>query len=231
MQKRGQGALEFLLTYGWAILILIVAVGTLAYFDLLKIPVSVKCISGGALYCEDAGVLYEESQINLVFRNNAGSDVSDIIVDVLNCVDITYSPTAEPVRDGERWRATLLCGGITKGDQSAEMKVTYKSVRSGLTFTSTATLSGIGELGTGPVGVRCTSNNDCEHIICTEGSPLFGGDICHNNVCWRVPITWGRDDPGICDASGGNACGSGNRCMCDGQRECIYDNRPPPLNQ
>ena len=34
--KRGQVALEFIMTYGWAILVVLVAIGALAYFGVLN---------------------------------------------------------------------------------------------------------------------------------------------------------------------------------------------------
>lgn len=34
--KQGQAAMEFLMTYGWAILVVIAAIGALAYFGVLK---------------------------------------------------------------------------------------------------------------------------------------------------------------------------------------------------
>ena len=36
MQKRGQAAMEFLMTYGWAILAAIIVIGVLAYFGVLS---------------------------------------------------------------------------------------------------------------------------------------------------------------------------------------------------
>ena len=36
MDKRAQAAMEFLMTYGWAILVVLVAIGALAYFGVLS---------------------------------------------------------------------------------------------------------------------------------------------------------------------------------------------------
>jgi len=36
MNKKGQSALEFLMTYGWAILVVLAAIGALAYFGVLS---------------------------------------------------------------------------------------------------------------------------------------------------------------------------------------------------
>ena len=35
-RKKGQAAMEFLMTYGWAILVVLVAIGALAYFGVLS---------------------------------------------------------------------------------------------------------------------------------------------------------------------------------------------------
>ena len=36
MRKKGQAAMEFLMTYGWAILVVLAAIGALAYFGVLS---------------------------------------------------------------------------------------------------------------------------------------------------------------------------------------------------
>lgn len=55
MKRRGQAATEFLMTYGWAILIVLLAIGALAYFDILSpnkfLPSS--CILFPGLSCDD----------------------------------------------------------------------------------------------------------------------------------------------------------------------------------
>ena len=53
---KGQAAMEFLMTYGWAILVVLVAIGALAYFGVLSPETLLpeKCIvqSGSGLFCE-----------------------------------------------------------------------------------------------------------------------------------------------------------------------------------
>ena len=36
MKKKAQAAMEFLMTYGWAILVVLVVIGALAYFGVLS---------------------------------------------------------------------------------------------------------------------------------------------------------------------------------------------------
>lgn len=55
MQRRGQAALEFLSTYGFAFLIILVMVGALTYFGVLK-PQNIipeRCILGREFECND----------------------------------------------------------------------------------------------------------------------------------------------------------------------------------
>lgn len=53
MDKKGQAAMEFLMTYGWAILVVLVAIGALAYFGFFdKTFISCNCGKLG-LECVD----------------------------------------------------------------------------------------------------------------------------------------------------------------------------------
>ena len=53
--KRGQAALEFLMTYGWAILVVLVVIGALSYFGVLnpKMLMPEKCTLPSGFSCED----------------------------------------------------------------------------------------------------------------------------------------------------------------------------------
>lgn len=52
MNKRGQAALEFLMTYGWAILVVLIAIGALAYLVDFQSLLGDRCQVGAPLYCE-----------------------------------------------------------------------------------------------------------------------------------------------------------------------------------
>ena len=55
MKKRGQAAMEFLMTYGWAILVVLIAIAALAFFGVLNpgrfLPSS--CTITPGISCED----------------------------------------------------------------------------------------------------------------------------------------------------------------------------------
>ncbi|MBN1175474.1 hypothetical protein JXA48_02415 [Candidatus Woesearchaeota archaeon] len=75
-KRKGQAALEYLVTYGWALAVIVVAVGVLSYFGFLNpnryIPDS--CEFGEQLKCVDqyidANADGSNGQIVMRFRNN-----------------------------------------------------------------------------------------------------------------------------------------------------------------
>ena len=83
-KKKSQAAMEFLMTYGWAILVVLVAIGALAYFGVLNpsrfLPSS--CTVGPGIGCDDFKVNGGASgSIQLVLRNGMGNDVTQVAID------------------------------------------------------------------------------------------------------------------------------------------------------
>ena len=74
--KKGQAAMEFLMTYGWAILVVLVVIGVLAYFGVLSPSTLLpeKCTFPVSISCSDFTV--SSSQIQLILQNGAGRDMS-----------------------------------------------------------------------------------------------------------------------------------------------------------
>lgn len=111
--KRGQAALEYLVTYGWAFLAILVVLGALAYFGFLNpgryLPS--RCDFGVQLECIDF-ILQDTSpeQLQLQFRNSFGDDINITAVQPLECGSgSTYSPSIR----------------IAKGDVSSIVTMTY----------------------------------------------------------------------------------------------------------
>jgi uncharacterized protein (UPF0333 family) len=77
--RRGQAALEFLMTYSWAILVVIIVIGALAYFGVLDpsnlIPQTCKLEAG--FNCADYSITRSgtNAQISLVLQNNIGRPI------------------------------------------------------------------------------------------------------------------------------------------------------------
>lgn len=80
MRRKSQIALEFLMTYGWAILIVMVALGALAYFGVLN-PSRVlpeRCIFGNGLNCQDS--LLTSKAVNVSLLNGMGQSLYNLYV-------------------------------------------------------------------------------------------------------------------------------------------------------
>ena len=95
MVKRGQAAMEFLMTYGWAILVVLAAIGALAYFGVLSPDnfLPNRCTTGGEFGCMESQVR-DDGSVVLVLQNNVGATLSNVSVALLNPADT----------------ATVLCG-------------------------------------------------------------------------------------------------------------------------
>ena len=77
MNKKGQAAMEFLMTYGWAILVVIAAIAALAYFGVLD-PARLlpeRCQSSAGMDCVDKANIGTDS-VEIALRNNIGFDIS-----------------------------------------------------------------------------------------------------------------------------------------------------------
>ncbi|MBD3303870.1 hypothetical protein GF343_01895 [Candidatus Woesearchaeota archaeon] len=73
--EKGQAAIEFLLTYGWVILVFIIAIGALLYFGFLSPETfgQEQCEIVPGLDCQDVQATNDE--LTLVIENNLGQDV------------------------------------------------------------------------------------------------------------------------------------------------------------
>ncbi len=74
--RKGQAALEFLTTYGWAFLVILVMIGALAGFGILspKNLLPNRCNLGPELSCEEAQVTYNNSLV-YVIRNSMSDSI------------------------------------------------------------------------------------------------------------------------------------------------------------
>jgi len=92
-KRRGQAALEFLMTYSWAILVVIIVIGALAYFGVLD-PTNLipeRCILEAGLDCvaftAEEGANPSEIDFNIVVRNGIGRPIV--------ITGVTWTPTGD----------------------------------------------------------------------------------------------------------------------------------------
>ncbi|MGV8162375.1 MAG: hypothetical protein ACP5N2_03540 [Candidatus Nanoarchaeia archaeon] len=92
-KKRAQAAVEFLTTYGWAIMAVIIVIGALSYFDLLdsKRFVSERCDVGSQIQCVEA-YTNDDGDFEIALRNNYPVNiiVERVVIDGIDIIDFGH---------------------------------------------------------------------------------------------------------------------------------------------
>ena len=82
MKKRAQAAMEFLMTYGWALLVVLIAIAALAFFGVLSpgrfLPSN--CNIGIGFACSDFKVSKLDLDIDIYVQNGIGSNLDTFAV-------------------------------------------------------------------------------------------------------------------------------------------------------
>lgn len=111
MNKRAQAALEFLMTYGWAILVVLAAIGALAYFGVLSPTnfVPERCVtSNAAVSCAGGKAIVSQDSVansgNITFTMHVSAGYSSLNFTgaptftssqvTLTTCSVSYNPTA-----------------------------------------------------------------------------------------------------------------------------------------
>jgi len=123
--KKAQAAMEFLMTYGWAILIVLAAVGILAYAGVLKPQSPTICQFHPAFVCFEnpgASAGTNGGEILIPLRSSLFYDAIDVSADSPSC---DPGPTLQIDQGGEG-KLTLINCGFLKGQRYREsVEITY----------------------------------------------------------------------------------------------------------
>ncbi|PIZ51243.1 hypothetical protein COY27_04445 [Candidatus Woesearchaeota archaeon CG_4_10_14_0_2_um_filter_33_13] len=144
--KKGQAAMEFLMTYGWAILVVLVAIGALAYFGVLSpskfLPSS--CTIGPGMGCDDFKVT--TTDVQLVLRNGLGESLTATNVSISGCTASAEADGNDAWTDGEVLGSTdgitlTSCTNGASGDRfKSDVVIVYTS-SSGVSHTVTGDIT------------------------------------------------------------------------------------------
>ncbi len=146
MFKKGQAAMEFLMTYGWAILVVLIAIGALAYFGVLNpgrfLPSA--CVLGNQFGCEEFKATASTNTINLIIRNGRGVQTTVSVFALTNqnpstscaTTTTTLTPLSGTVPDGGTVRADIACtGALPTAGQKFKADVSFNYLDSGAALT------------------------------------------------------------------------------------------------
>ena len=150
MQRKGQSALEYLMTYGWAILIIIIVGGVLYYYGVFSPGqlVGESKVGFSKVQIDTWSVESGTDDINFILENRAGKEINITEITVgsgTNEVTNALSPEIN-LQAGERSESfeTVNSPSIEQGETYKwDITITYYMTDyAGTNFTSSGSLSG-----------------------------------------------------------------------------------------
>lgn len=142
--SNAQAALEFLTTYGWAFLVILIMIGTLAYFGILS-PGKIlpnRCTIGPEFDCVDYQISATQNTFKIRLKNNVGEPIAVQSV-ALKSETATNFACATPPANPATWKSGEIidlawsgCNTAATGMVAGEkgkilVKITYYSLASG----------------------------------------------------------------------------------------------------
>ncbi len=132
MNKKSQAALEFIMTYGWAILVVLVAIGALAYFGVLNPDrfLPSKCTLQSGLACLD----HKATDTTLVLRvqNSLGYDITVDSVKAQGCTALGSQGT---LANGGATTYTLTCTN-SGSKYNGQTNISYTNIETSIPHTN-----------------------------------------------------------------------------------------------
>ena len=133
-QRKSQAAMEFLMTYGWAILVVLAAIAALAYFGVLSPEkfLPEKCLMETGFTCISSKV--ETSQSTIVLQNGYGRTIIIDRIDIGGC-----SKAFADTLTSETQSTFVLTGcnnGVTKEVFKGDVVVKYTEKNTNLSKTA-----------------------------------------------------------------------------------------------
>lgn len=128
--KRGQAAMEFLMTYGWTILVALAAIGTLAYFGVMNPEKNLpeKCVFPSGISC--IGFSYNNGNIEIAMINNMAYTMTNINLTAEGCQASSTGP--ETLKNDEQGTYRIQCDLSGQEKIKKEINIRYTNKESSL---------------------------------------------------------------------------------------------------
>ena len=132
--RKSQAAMEFLMTYGWAILVVLAAIAALAYFGILSPEkfLPQKCLIETGFTC--IGHKIEPSQSTLIFSNGLGKTLIVTNVNIAGC-NKDFTTTMTSGTDAS-FVLTGCTNGVLREIFKGEIMIKYTEKATNLTKTA-----------------------------------------------------------------------------------------------
>ncbi|MBI1936050.1 hypothetical protein HYS31_06435 [Candidatus Woesearchaeota archaeon] len=133
--KKSQAALEFIMTYGWAILVVLVAIGALAYFGVLSPDkfLPSKCFFPSGIACLDHKATATTLAVSV--RNSLGYDITVDAVKAQQCTALGSQGTlSNGATTPTTYTLTCVNGASTK--YNGNVNITYTNIDTQVQHTS-----------------------------------------------------------------------------------------------
>ncbi|MBW2995454.1 hypothetical protein KY312_03800 [Candidatus Woesearchaeota archaeon] len=141
MNKKAQAATEFLMTYGWAILVVGVAIAALAYFGVLSPSrfLPNKCTFPSGVACIDYKV--DASTVTMILQNSLGYtiNVTDVNLTDAGCANTSINVQ---MQNGDTGTFTISCTNIVGEKFKSDVRMDFLRIDTGLTQTFEGELLG-----------------------------------------------------------------------------------------
>jgi hypothetical protein len=132
--RKGQFAIEFMSTYGWALLILMAALGALVYFmPNFRAITSEKCTFGPGVAC--LGTQLTEENLTIALRNSMGQTIYNVSVNTTLPIVMRCDIINTTIRADQRF--LVSCDNQGAGnleittDSRIALQLNYKKTRDG----------------------------------------------------------------------------------------------------
>jgi len=144
---KGQAALDFLMTYGWALLLIVLVVGALFALGIFDTGTFLGSRAAGFTQMGVSGwQLNAAGNFSMKFKNKAGTDVNITLVNAtLNNLNAEYNESVAIANGKES--AIIPIGTFSTvpasgGSYSVRVSVLYTDTATGFNYTDTGTLTG-----------------------------------------------------------------------------------------
>ena len=140
--KKGQAAMEFMMTYGWAIMALVVSFAALYSFGVILRPSGQEmCALSPGISCKE--FIVGNNGVSITLSNGLGASINNVKVNITNVPgSACIQSVSDKINDGGNTNFIINCPGLKSGDKfKGSISIVYLKEGNSLTSTSSGTIN------------------------------------------------------------------------------------------